>query len=397
MKITDIQVWPVQCPGRTLVVVLVETDEGLIGVGEAGLQRRWKAIEGAVEHLKQWLVGQDPMRIEYLWQRMFRGGFYPADRLIGSAISGIDIALWDIKGQALGVPVYELLGGRCRDHVDAFFQPGYLTPAIEHPSEQRASGEGAAGNEAGDQVAVAREYVDRGYRYFRLSPALDGEHFVSHAAARRTIEQLKAIRDALGDDIELMVDLHARLDPAESIWFCQECEPLRMFVVEDPIRSEHPHGYRHIREHTNVPLAAGEQWATKWEFRTVIEEELVDYVRPDLCITGGLTEGRKIAAMAETHLIKLLLHNPLGPVCTAASLHLALACDNAGPQEVLWPPESMLPDVFACDFAMRDGRLTLPTSPGLGVRFDRKAARRHPAEMTEPPHWHRRDGSFTNY
>jgi galactonate dehydratase len=120
MKISDIQVHPLQAPGRTLVVVTVHTSDGVIGVGEAGLQRRWLAIAGAVEHMKRWLVGEDPARIEYLWQRMARGGFYPADRLIGSAIAGIDIALWDIKGQVLGVPVYELLGGRCRDHVEAF-------------------------------------------------------------------------------------------------------------------------------------------------------------------------------------------------------------------------------------------------------------------------------------
>ena len=126
MKISDIQVHPIQAPGRTFVIVTVHTEEGLVGVGEAGLQRRWQAIEGAVEHMKQWLIGQDAQRIEYLWQRMWRGGFYPATRLIGSAISGIDIALWDIQGKALGVPVYQLLGGRCRDYVEVFPNPGYL-------------------------------------------------------------------------------------------------------------------------------------------------------------------------------------------------------------------------------------------------------------------------------
>jgi galactonate dehydratase len=201
----------------------------------------------------------------------------------------------------------------------------------------------------------------------------------------------------VGDKLELMVDLHTRLSPAEAVWFCRECEPLRVFVVEDPIRSEHPAGYRHIRTHTNVPLAAGEQWAGKWEFRSVIEEELVDYVRPDLCIAGGISEGRNIAAMAEAHFIKLLLHNPLGPVCTAACLHLALACDNAGPQEALRPPQDMLPDVFECSFRLEHGRLSLPAAPGIGVKFNKEAARMHPPEMTEPPHWRREDGAFTNY
>jgi L-alanine-DL-glutamate epimerase-like enolase superfamily enzyme len=396
MKITDITVHPVQAPGRTLVVLLVETDEGLTGVGEAGLQRRWKAIEGAVEHLKRWLIGEDPSRIEHIWQMMFRGGFYPADRLIGSALSGIDIALWDIKGQTLGAPVHELLGGRCRDHVECFFQPGYLTSVVEHPRE-KGSAEGNLHVEESEAAATARRYVEEGYRYYRISPNAREGVFQPREAAARALAQLRAVRDAVGDKLELMVDLHTRLDPQEAIGFCRECEALGVFLVEDPIRSEHLSGYRRIRRHTSVPLAAGEQWANKWEFRAAIEEELIDYVRADLCIAGGLTEGRKIAAMAETHLIKLLLHNPLGPVCTAASLHLDLACDNAGPQEVLWPPQTMLPDVFECDFVMERGRLTVPGAPGLGVRFNKEAARAHPPEMTEPPHWRREDGSFTNY
>jgi len=396
MKIKDIQTHVVQAPGRTLVIILVETDEGLTGVGEAGLQRRWKAIEGAVEHMKRWLIGQDPMRIEHIWQQMFRGGFYPADRVIGSALSGIDIALWDIKGQALGVPVYELLGGRCRDWVECFFQPGYLTSVVEHPRENDMA-EGDLQIDIKEAVASAQRYVDEGYRYYRVSPNAQSGLFKSQEAARLTIEQLRAVREAVGDRLELMVDLHARLSPPEAVWFCRQCEPLRAFVIEDPIRSEHLSGYRHIRQSTSVPLAAGEQWANKWDFRQAIEEELIDFARVELCIAGGLTEGKKIAAMAETHLIKLLLHNPLGPVCTAACLHLDLACDNAGPQEVLWPPQSMLPDVFECDFELKDGRLTVPTAPGIGVRFNKEGAKAHLGEMTEPPHWHRDDGSFTDY
>jgi L-alanine-DL-glutamate epimerase-like enolase superfamily enzyme len=396
MKIRDIEVHPVQAPGRTLVVILVETDEGLTGVGEAGLQRRWKAIAGAAEHLKRWLIGQDPMRSEYLWQRMFRGGFYPADRLIGSVLSAIDIALWDIKGQALGAPVYQLLGGRCRDRLECFFQPGYLTSNVEHPSQPHRP-EGHQHADIKEVIEVAHRYAAEGMKYYRVSPnAVEGVFSASEAASQ-TLRQLEAVRAAVGDKLELMVDLHTRLSPPEAIWFCRECEPLRVFVVEDPIRSEHAAGYRHIRAQTRVPLAAGEQWASRWEFRTVIEEELVDYVRPDLCITGGITEGRKIAAMAETHLLKLLPHNPLGPVCTAASLHLGLACENMGPQEVLWPPHQILPEVFECAFELKEGCLTVPDAPGLGVKFNPKAAAAHPADMTEPPHWHRADGSFTNY
>jgi len=396
MKIKDIQTHTVQAPGRTLVIVLVETDEGITGVGEAGLQRRPLAIAGAVQHLRRWLIGEDPMRIEHLWQRMFRGGFYPGDRLIGSAIAGIDIALWDIKGQALGVPVYELLGGRCRDYVQCFLHPGYLGSSAPSATDDLlhravALGEPAAAADLA-KLALAAEH-----KYFRLGPAAEGTLFEPRQAVRRLLAQLEAVRSTVGDAMELMVDLHARLDPPEAIWFCREAEPLQLFVVEDPIRSEHAAGYRHIRRHVNVPLAAGEQWANKWEFRQAIEEELIDYARIDICIAGGLTEAKKIAGWSETHSIRLLPHNPLGPICAAASLHLDLACPNAGPQEVLFPPATMLPDVFDCAFELKGSRLTVPTEAGLGVRFDAEAAKAYPAQLSEPPHFNRLDGSYTNY
>jgi galactonate dehydratase len=396
MKITNVECIPVQAPGRTLVTVLVETDAGLTGVGEAGLQRRPRAIVGAIEHLRRWLVGEDPMRIEHLWQRMARGGFYPADRLIGSAIAGIDIALWDIKGQALGVPVYELLGGRCRDYVECFLSPSYRPDPGQSSSPEFRSALNRGDPEAAG--ALAKECLAHGHKYFRqgLAPEENGL-FEPRRAVRRLLAQMRAARAAVGDAMELMVDLHTRLDPPEAVLFCREAEPLQMFVVEDPIRSEHSAGYRHIRQQVGVPLAAGEQWANKWEFRQAIEEDLVDYVRIDICIAGGLTEAKKIAGMAEAHYIKILPHNPLGPVCTAACLHLDLACNNAGPQEVCFPPATMLPDVFSCAFELQGCRLTVPTTPGIGVKFNREAARAYPGEMTEPSHLHREDGAFTNY
>ncbi len=398
MKITNIECIPVQAPARTLAPIVVETDEGIIGVGEAGLQRRWQAIIGTVEHLKKWLIGEDPMRIEHMWQRMFRGGFYPGDRLIGSVIAGIDIALWDIKGKALNAPVYELLGGRCRDYVQCFLAPTYRAALAGTAKDSKDCFRAMMVNgDVETMIALAKECLADGHKYFRIGPDADGNRFDARASVRTLVAQLKAVRDAVGDAMELMVDIHARYSPDEAVWFCKEIEDLSLFLVEDPIRSEHTDGYRHIRQHTRVPLAAGEQWANKWEFRQAIEEELVDYVRIDICIAGGITEAKKIAAMAETHLIKILPHNPLGPVCTAASLHLNLACDNAGPQEVIFPPASMLPDVFQCDFKLEGTRLTVPNAPGIGVQFSRDAARKYPPDMTEPPHFHRDDGSYTNY
>lgn len=396
MKITNIECIPVQAPGRTLVPVIVETDAGFTGVGEAGLQRRWEAIDGAIQHLKEWLIGEEANRIEHLWQRMFRGGFYPADRLIGSALAAIDIALWDIKGQALAAPIYELFGGRCRDYVQCFTTPLYGVADANPDAGDllKAMDDDAAPHET---AKLARLCVENGHKYFRIGLPKLGNRLDSRAGIRKLVAQLHAVRDAVGDKLELMVDLHTRLNPDEAVWFCREVEPLQMFVVEDPIRSEHMHGYRHLRQSTRVPLAAGEQWANKWEFRQAIEEELIDYARIDICIAGGLSEAKKIAALAETHLVQILPHNPLGPVNTAAALHLDLACDNAGPQEVVFPPATMLPDVFECAFEMRGTQLSVPTATGLGVKFNREAARKYPALKTEPPHFQRVDGSFTNY
>ena len=326
---------------------------------------------------------------------MFRGGFYPGDLLIGSAISAIDIALWDIKGQFLGVPVYELLGGRCRDYVQCFHNVNYV-PAGGSP----VSGEldqAVFNGDADAAVEMAKLCLANGHKYFRLNPPPQGTLFDSRKVVRRLLAQLRSVRAAIGDQLELMVDLHTRLDPSEAVWFCREAEPLQMFVVEDPIRSENWTGYRHLRSRTGTPLAAGEQWASKWEFRPAIDEDLIDYVRMDVCIAGGLSEAKKIAGWAETHYIRILPHNPMGPVCTAASLHLDLACSNAGPQEVLFPPKAFLPEVFECAFELKGTRLTTPSAPGISVTVNREAAKAYPTELGDPPQYHRPDGSYTNY
>jgi galactonate dehydratase len=246
-------------------------------------------------------------------------------------------------------------------------------------------------------VETAEQCVERKEKYFRLVFLNETNMFEPRKEARKLIRILREIRKKVGADMELMVDLHARLDPSTGLMFCKEVEELNLFVVEDPIRSENMQGYRNIRKHTYVPLAAGEQWANKWEFRQCIEEELIDYVRVDVAIAGGISETKKIAGMAETHNIKLLLHNPLGPINTAAALHLDLACDNAGPQEIVFPPAGMLPSVFECFFNLNGIILTIPRSSGIGVTFDKDKALQYPADFTEPPHFRQSDGAFTNY
>ncbi len=382
MKITNVEAFPCSFPASfafsNALYVVVDTDEGIYGVGESGLASRELAVAAAVEHLKPLLVGQDPGPIERLWQTMFRGGFFPPGPVIASAISAIDIALWDIKGKALGVPVYELLGGPVRDKVVCYphNNPGRDTPRL---------------------IESCQQSVAEGWKFVRLFVSDDGGILEPRESVRVALQELATVREAVGPSIEIVFDVHTRLDMPETTWLCREAEPLHPYFMEDPLRSENPHSYQVLRQHVSVPLAVGEQFASKWQFRELIEDDLIDYARIDLCIAGGISEARKIAGWAETHYIKLALHNPLGPVATAACLQLDLACDNFGVQEQPRRPGTMLQDVFPVQVEWEDGYLLPPRRPGLGIEFDRAAAREYPFQPWEIQHLQRRDGSLTNW
>jgi L-alanine-DL-glutamate epimerase-like enolase superfamily enzyme len=377
MKITNIETYPVWSGHRNYLVVVVDTDEEIYGVGEAGITWRELAVMGAIEHFKPLLIGQDPGRTEHIWQLLTRGGFFPAQRVLMAAISAIDIALWDIKGKALGVPIYDLLGGRVRDKVVCY----------PHNS----------GVDTASLVASCVQSVEEGWKFVRWGLPSEGEILEPRPAVLKAIEQFQAIREAVGEEVELLLDVHTRLDLADVVWLCREIEPQRPFFIEDPLRCENPDSFKTLRSRTTVPLAAGEQFSSKWEFRQLIEEEWIDYARVDLCIVGGFTEAKKIAGWSETHYIKLAVHNPLSPVSSAACLQLNLACPNVGVQEQPGRPGTMLTDVFPVQPEWEDGYLLPPTRPGLGIEFDREAAKKHPFQMGEAPHLYRRDGSLTNW
>jgi L-alanine-DL-glutamate epimerase-like enolase superfamily enzyme len=379
MKISNIECYPVWGGGRNFFFVVVDTDEGIYGVGEAGITGRELGIQGVIEHFKPLLIGQDARRIEHIWQMLYRGGFFPGGKIITAAVSAIDIALWDIKGKALGVPVYELLGGLCRDKV------------VCYPHCQRPTIEGLVEN--------AQKHVEEGWKFVRwgLSDAQLSGVLEPSRAVRGAIKEFEALRSALGDEVELCFDIHTRLDPPDAIYLCNAVEQYRPFFMEDPIRSESMQSLRIVRQHVKTPLAVGEQFAGKWEFRQVIEEELMDYCRVDLGIVGGLSEAKKVAGWCEAHYIKLATHNPLGPVSTAACLQLNLACNNVAVQEQPRRPGTALTDVLPVQVEWKDGYLLPPTRPGLGVEFDREAAKKHPFQMAELTHLRREDGSVTNW
>ncbi len=279
------------------------------------------------------------------------------------------------------MPVYRLLGGKVRDWVPCYAHvPGEDGPVAEFAD-------------------ACRTLAAQGWRHLRFAvPIPTGPLVEPRRSVQRAIELFHAARAAVGDDVELLVDVHTRLDPPDALLLCRELEPARPFFVEDPLRAESPAAYRQLRARTAVPLAAGEQFAGKWEFRTLLDEDLVDFVRLDLAITGGITEARKIAAWAEGHYIRTATHNPLGPVTTAASTHFNTACANFGIQEQLdHGPRPDLDAVFTLRPEVSAGRAVPSETPGLGVDIDRDAARELSAKALVRPHLHRADGSFTNW
>ena len=371
MEITDVKVFAV---GEFVYVKI--TAEGLHGIGEASLSGRSLAVVGALEHLKPLLVGQDATRIEHIWQDIFRGTFWRGGPVLQSALAGVDIALWDLAGKALGVPTYRLLGGASRDKVLLYRHSG--------------------GGSAEELVRHARRLIDEGWRVLRISPIRCDGPFDPKAAVRRGIEHFEALRAAIGDELEIILEVHTRLSPPRAIELCNGLEAFHPFYVEDPIRSENPASFRTLREQTSVPLGTGEQLPTKWAFRELIEEELIDYLRVDICHSGGITEGRKIAAMGEVHYQELACHYTASPVSTAAMLHLNLAVPNCAVQEYS-PPASWMNEVIEHDLRTEDGFLLRSEAPGLGIDLNEEAAAAYPHSGSEPPHLRRGDGSVQDW
>lgn len=376
LRITDVEVLQID-DGGVLMMVVVHTDAGVFGVGEVGLRSRQLASRGAIEHFKPLLIGADPFRTEHLWQVMARSGFYPADRSLMSAISAIDIALWDIKGKALGLPVYELLGGAARERVQCY----------RH----------IVGADDSELIDAAHEALDDGWTVVRFGVPSEGDVIDPRRATRSAIRSCEALRSEFGDRIDIILDAHTRLDPSDAMNLCRELEPVDMYFVEDPLRWENPASYDSLRRRTSVPLAAGEHASSKWDILHLIEHDAVDYARFDICIVGGFTEAKKIAGWCEAHHIRTASHNPLGPIATAASFQLNLTLPSFGIQEQYQLPGSRANDVFPVQMHM-DGEWMLPTTaPGLGLEVDLEAARAHRVEVARMPELRRPDGSVANW
>jgi len=367
MKISGIDTYLVDVGRRNLCFVKVLTDEGLYGVGEAYSAGPDLATAKTIDYFADWLVGLDPMDIEGIWQRLYVGSRFPGGSVVYSALSGIDHALWDLKGRALGVPVYQLLGGKCRERIRVYQNPGGSTP-----------------EETAENALRLRERY--GFTAFKTNPLPPDQH---ERAWPRVLEQVEVkmalLRDRLGYDVEIGLDPHAKLlEPAKAVDLCNVVAPFRPMFVEEPLRPENMEALAGVRAKVSVPIATGEMLYTKWEFRDLLRLQAVDIIQPDICVCGGVTEMKKIAALAEAEYVPVAPHNPMGPVATAVNAQFAATAPTFLILEYHVDTESPRRDLVQEPYEMVDGYLVLPDKPGFGIELNEEYYRQHPYRP-----WHR--------
>jgi galactonate dehydratase len=392
MRITEIKSYPVWVGNRNQLVVKVETDEGIYGLGESGLSGRELAVMGALKHFREFLIGKDPMQRGLIWQELYRSQYFEGGRVLLAAQSGIDIALHDIVGKALGVPVYQLLGGKQRDVIPCF-----------------ATATGGRGEQLLESIQLLWEH---GWRVIRATPVSAKEPespdiFEPRQSIAYTAHWLNKVREEVGSELTLGIDYHHRLSLAETAAFCQRMPVGTLDFLEEPIRDETPEAYEALRKLTPIPFAVGEEFSSKWQFLPYLERHLTDFARIDICNVGGFTEAMKVAGWAEAHYIDLMPHNPLGPICTAATIHMAAAVPNFSWLEVrttqtenLYYGEDGVNEadrLFPVQPRLVGTSFPVPEAPGLGVEFDEKLAQSQSWKFWEAPHLRRQDGSVTNW
>jgi len=382
MKITRLTTFLV--PPRWLFV-RIDTDAGISGWGEPVVEGRAHTVAAAVEELSDYLVGKDPRHIEDHWNVMYRGGFYRGGPILMSAIAGIDQALWDIKGKHLGVPVHALLGGPVRDRIRVYSWIG--------------------GDRPSDTAKAAKDAVARGFTAVKMN-ATEEMHFVdTHAKVERVLENVQAVRDAVGPDIGLGLDFHGRVHKPMAKVLMRELAPFKLMFIEEPVLSDHLECIPELATISPAPIALGERLYSRYDFKRVFATGGVDIIQPDPSHAGGITETHKIAMMAEAYDVALALHCPLGPIALAANLQLDAICHNAFIQEqslgIHYNATNDLLD-YVTDrnvFSYENGYVTMPGGPGLGIEVNEAyvAERAAVGHRWRNPIWRHSDGSVAEW
>ena len=382
MKISEVNVYFVR-PRWGFVEIVA--DSGLVGWGEAVLEGHAKAVLACVEEYRDYLIGKDPSRIEDIFETIYRAGFYRGGGVMMSTLSGIDQALWDIKGKAFGAPCYELMGGRCRDRMRVYSWIG--------------------GDRPGDTGRAAKEKMDAGFTAVKMNATEELQMIDSYEKVDAVLSRVQEIRDACGKYFGIAVDFHGRVHKPMAKVLAKKLAPFDLMFIEEPVLCENMEVFREIAAGCDIPIATGERLFTKYDFKRLLNAGGVDIIQPDLSHCGGLTEVKKIGAMAEAYDVALAPHCPLGPIALAACLQVDATSYNAVIQEqsigIHYNVGKSVLDYVnnKADFAFRDGYVDLPRLPGLGVDVNRELV----LEENKTPHnwknpvWRHKDGSVAEW
>lgn len=382
MKIISYELF--QVPPRWLFLK-IETDEGIIGWGEPVIEGRASTVKACVHELMEYLIGKDPLRIEDHWNMLYRSGFYRGGPILMSAIAGIDQALWDIKGKYFDAPVYQLLGGACRDSIKVYSWIGGDRPA--------------------DVGLAAQKVVDAGFTAIKMNGTEELQYIDSYEKIDQTLARVAAVRESVGPYVGIGIDFHGRVHKPMAKILAKELEQFRPMFIEEPVLAENNEALREIAKHTTIPIATGERMFSRWDFKQILTEGYVDIIQPDLSHAGGITECKKIATMAEAFDVALAPHCPLGPIALAACLQVDATAHNAFIQEqslgIHYNEGNDLLDYIKDPsvFEYTEGYVKIPQGAGLGIEINEDYVRQQSeiGHNWKNPVWRHQDGSIAEW
>ena len=361
MKVTDIKTFVVDCFRTNWVFVKVYTDEGIDGVGEATLEYKEKSLLGAVEHIREYLVGKNPFEIEKHWHTIYRDAYWRGGAVLMSALSAVETALWDILGKSLKVPVYQLLGGKVNDKVRIYVN-GWFAGAKEP-------------EEFGEKAAIA---IERGITAMKWDPFGKSYLDISNEDLNKAVKCIAAVRDAVGDKVDLLIEGHGRFNIPTAVKIAKEIEPFKPMFFEEPVPPDNLDALREVKERSNVSISAGERLYTRWDYKPLFDKMAADYIQPDVSHAGGIMELKKIAAEAEVRYIPFAPHNPSGPVANAATLQLAANCPNFAILEIMYSDVEWRKYVTNESISYKDGYIEISDKPGLGIEINEAECLKYP-------------------
>ncbi len=370
MKIIDIKPFVVDCFRTNWVFVKVYTDEGITGIGEGTLEYKEKAFLGALEHIREYLTGKNPLNIEQHFHGIYRDAYWRGGPVLMSALSAVEMALWDILGKSLNVPVYQLLGGMVNEKVRIYVN-GWFAGAKE-PEEFGTK---------------AKEAVKRGVTALKWDPFGKNYLNISNAELDRALRNVAAVREAVGDEVDILIEAHGRFNIPTGIKIAKELEQFKPMFLEEPTPPDSLEALKAVRDKSPVAISAGERLYTRWDYRRFFDMMPADYIQPDISHAGGIMELKKIAAEAECRYIPFAPHNPSGPVANAATLQLAATCPNFEILEIMYSDVEWRKDVTDESLEYKDGYINIPDKPGLGIEINEEECLKHPYQVHTLRHY----------